>query len=171
MDSDGSRRILVTGNAGSGKTTLAQALAAALGLPYRGLDAIVWGPGWVKAAPAICDARVRDLAAAPTWVADGVSPLLLEAADMVVFLDRPRRVCYHRAVKRNLRYLFTSRPGLPPRCPELLVVPRLLRMIWRFPTRVRPQILARRHALGARFIHVRSDNDVQHLMALVVGRR
>ena len=159
------RRVLVTGNAGSGKSTVATALARKLGLPYWGLDAIVWGPGWVKTPTAVRNARFLEIAATPAWVVDGVSTVLLEAADTLVFLDYPRSTCYRRVLKRNVRYLFSSRPGLPPRCPELLIVPALAKLIWRFPSLVRPQILGRQRTLGPNFLHVRNDTDLQRVLA------
>lgn len=163
------RRVLVTGNAGSGKSTLAHLLADALCLPYWGLDAIVWGPGWVKSPTAIRDTRVREIAMTPSWVVDGVSTTLLDAADTVVFLDYSRPICYWRALKRNLPHLFNSRPGLPPRCPELLVLPTLAKLIWRFPRHVRPQILERQRSLAEDFVHIRSAADAQRLLAGAVA--
>ena len=39
-------RVSVTGTSGSGKTTFARTLAAALGVPHVDLDAINWQAGW-----------------------------------------------------------------------------------------------------------------------------
>ena len=39
-------RISVVGTTGSGKTTLARALSAQLGLPYIEMDALNWQAGW-----------------------------------------------------------------------------------------------------------------------------
>jgi adenylate kinase family enzyme len=72
-------RIHITGNAGSGKTTLAIALGQLIGLHVHHLDSIVWQPGWKKAPIA-----------------------------------------------------FRSRPELRAHCPEILIVPQLLRIITRF---------------------------------------
>ena len=44
------KRILVTGNAGAGKTTFSKVLAKKTGLPLHCLDSIVWKAGWVKTA-------------------------------------------------------------------------------------------------------------------------
>jgi adenylate kinase family enzyme len=140
-------RIFITGNAGSGKTTLAKHIGEHLDLPVFGLDEIVWRPGWRK-SPA--DWRVEKIAAliAPeAWVIEGVSATVLQAADFVFFLDVDRRTSLFRCARRNWRYLFRSRPGLPENCPEILIIPKLMRIIWYFPARVRPGILA---ALAAR---------------------
>jgi len=135
-------RIHVTGNAGSGKTTLSHEIGVALGLPVYGLDKIVWRPGWVKTPPD--ERRVLEdaLIAEPAWVIDGVSERVRRAADIVIFLDVGPWPCLTRCLRRNLPYLFTGRPDLPEHCPEILILPDLIRLIRNFPRKVRPMILA-----------------------------
>ncbi len=163
------RRILVTGNAGSGKSTLAARLGELLGLGVVGLDRVVWQSGWRKTPPDERRAAELEIAARPAWVVDGVSRTLLEAADLVVFLDFDRHICLWRCLRRNAPYLFRSRPGLPERCPELLILPTLVRLIWRFPAQTRPWILAARE--GERpFVLLRSAREVQALVAAVEAR-
>jgi adenylate kinase family enzyme len=134
-------RVMVTGNAGSGKTTLASSLAESLDLPCHCLDALVWRERWQKAPERERDEQIATLVAADKWLIDGVDDHVMQAAEVVVFLDVPRWVSACRVARRNVRYLFKSRPGLPPRCPEVLVIPKLARLIWRFPSHVRPKIL------------------------------
>lgn len=159
-------RIHVTGNAGVGKSTLAARIAAVVDAPLFGLDAIVWEPGWRKAEPHERISKERALCAGPSWVIDGVSRLVRESADVIVFLDYPRRVSFWRCAKRNWRYLFTSRPGLPPGCPEIRIVPTLARVIWRFPTDVRPILLSELEAWKGHktIVHIRSDAELRELM-------
>jgi len=158
------QRILVTGSAGAGKTTVAKQLAAQLDLPYQGLDGIVWQPGWVK-TPRIERAEHENaIASKAAWVVDGVSDVVLATADVVMFLDYPRRTCFWRVLWRNLPYLFRSRPGLPARCPELLIIPTLIRTIWRFPEFVRPKILQVRFDTSKQFIHIRSNEELVRLL-------
>src|SRR5690606_37268782 len=42
------QRIVILGCSGTGKSTLAQAIGARLGLPVVHLDSLFWKPGWVE---------------------------------------------------------------------------------------------------------------------------
>jgi adenylate kinase family enzyme len=87
------RRVIVTGLAGSGKSTFSLALAAKTGLPVIHLDLHFWKPGWV--APSETEWREKQcgVLAGNAWIADGnyheTLDLRLERADTVVFLDPP----------------------------------------------------------------------------------
>jgi adenylate kinase family enzyme len=154
------KRILITVNAGSGKTKLATAMATHTGLAYVGLDKVVWQPHWKKTPGTERIKQQLSIANEAAWVVDGVSALLLEAADTVVFLDFPRHRCFWHAFCRNLPYLFRSRPGLPERCPEILIIPTLIKIIWLFPKLVRPGILEICQSGNKRIFHIRSNGDL-----------
>lgn len=158
------RRIHITGNAGSGKTTLAAQLGAQLDLPVFSLDPIVWQTGWKKSAPEWRAEKEAELIARPAWIIEGVSSRVRAAADTMIFLDVPRTVSYVRCIKRNLPYLFRSRPGLPEGCPEILIIPRLIKIIWRFPTAMRPQILADASNQHSDFLHLRASFETSDIV-------
>jgi adenylate kinase family enzyme len=139
-------RILITGNAGSGKTTLARNIASRLDYPVHSLDKIVWQPKWRKTPESEKSQQLDELInQSEHWVIDGVSRKVMDAADTIIFLDVSRWRCLLRCAKRNVHYLFRSRPDLPDRCPEILIVPQLLRIIWGFKNNVRPAILNALH--------------------------
>ena len=87
------RRVLVTGMAGSGKSTFSRSLAAKTGLPVIHLDLHFWKPGWVAPSEREWREKQRGLLAGDAWIADGnyheTLDLRLERADTVVFLDTP----------------------------------------------------------------------------------
>ncbi len=103
------QRVSVVGNTGSGKSRLAQRVAAILDVPYVELDAIHHLPGWEPIDPAAFIATVSTIAARPAWVIDGnYRPVVVDGpvwqrADMVVWLDLPRRVVMQQVIGRTLR--------------------------------------------------------------------
>lgn len=157
-------RINVTGNAGSGKTTLAKQLGLVLNVPVFSLDSVVWQPGWLKTPPEERANAERKLVAPSDWVIDGVSPFVRAHADLVIFLDVPWPICALRAVARTCRYFKGTRPELPPPCPEINVLPRLLRLIHRFPRRVAPQLREEARLAPERFRLARYPVRIETLL-------
>lgn len=135
------QRIHITGNAGSGKTTLANQIGSALKLPVFGLDRIVWQPGWKKTDSLLRSEAEEALIQKDSWVIEGVSARVRQAADVIIFLDVRRSTALVRCAKRNWKYLFSSRPELPKNCPEILIIPELIKIIWCFNRAVRPSIM------------------------------
>jgi adenylate kinase family enzyme len=99
---------VIASASGCGKTTVGRELAARLDAPFVELDALHHGPGWKEATADELRARVAPLVAGERWVIDGgyrgkLGDLVLEAADVVVWLDLPRRVWLPRLVRRSIR--------------------------------------------------------------------
>lgn len=134
-------KINVTGNAGSGKSTLSKFLAQELGFPLIEMDKIVWDPGWRRVGRAEREARLQPLLDQESWVLDGVSRTAREQADLVVFLDLPLWLCLFRCLRRSWQHRKGQRPGLPENCPEWRIVFPMLRILLNFPLRARPAIM------------------------------
>lgn len=163
------RKILVTGNAGSGKTTVSKYVSEKHGIPWYTLDKIVWQEYWQKTPPPTRSDKISALVQKDEWIIDGVDYQVMQAADLVIFLDVSRTTSYLRVLKRNPRYLFSSREELPPHCPEILIIPYLIRLIWRFPKRVRPKLLQEkeRRTGNDSFIHITSQSDLDSYFASI----
>lgn len=100
--------VLIASASGCGKTTLGRELARRLDVPFHELDALHHGPGWTEATAVELRARVEPLLGEDHWVVDGsyrskLGDLVLEHADVVVWLDLPRRVWLPRLLRRTVR--------------------------------------------------------------------
>jgi adenylate kinase family enzyme len=101
-------RIAVVGTTCSGKTTVAKRLAERYGVPHIELDALHWGPGWSEPTADEFRARVEEALNNECWVADGayhgkLGALVLERADLVVWLDPPLTTVLRRLGSRTVR--------------------------------------------------------------------
>ncbi len=134
-------RIHITGNAGSGKTTLARDLGEILNIEVFGLDKIVWRENWVATPKDERAFLEEELTSKQEWIIEGVSSVARQSADYIVFLDLPRCTCLKRGVLRSFKYLFSSRPELPNNCPEIKIIHRLIKLIWQFNKYMRPSII------------------------------
>jgi len=103
------RRIVIYGTSGVGKTTLGADLAGRLGVPFIELDALHHGPNWAEPPADVFRATVRAaMDAAPDgWVIDGnymskLGDTVSAAADTIVWLDLPLWVMFPRLWRRTM---------------------------------------------------------------------
>jgi adenylate kinase family enzyme len=106
------RRVSVVGVSGSGKTTVARALAARLGVPHVELDAIYHQPGWTGLDDEEFARRVAAATAGGAWVVDGnysrIRDIVWSRADTIVVLDLPRWRVMSQLLFRTLRRGWTG---------------------------------------------------------------
>lgn len=99
------RRILVVGTSGSGKTTLAAKIAARTGIPHTEIDGLYHHAGWTP-NPRF-EEEVQAVIAGDAWITElqyrVVRPMLAERAQLLIWLDLPRRVVLRRIVVRTVQ--------------------------------------------------------------------
>jgi adenylate kinase family enzyme len=135
-----SKRVVVLGCAGSGKTTFSRQLGARLNIPVICLDAI-WQPGGDISR---FRATISPLHAGSVWISDGnfsdvTFDIRLPRATLIVWLERPRLLCLWRAFARVFR------SGEPH---KISGVGEVLAFIWSFNRINRPKIERNRLAYG-----------------------
>src|ERR1700733_12043500 len=139
------RRVAVIGCGGSGKTTLANELAARLDLPIVHIDSHYWRTvdgERVESTPEQWRACHHGLISEKEWVMDGMKLGVLgerlARADTVIYLDLPTRECLSGILRRRLRYRGRS-------YPDIGVYDQInfafLRWVWSFRRRHRPRLL------------------------------
>ena len=145
------QRVLVAGTSGAGKTTLAAAVGAALAIPQVELDALFHGPGWTPRPSFAAD--VARLADGEQWVTewqyDAARDLLAARADLLVWLDLPRRVVLRGLVRRTVGRRLRSRElwngNFEPPLRTFLTDPEhVVRWAWTSHASSGPRVLALR---------------------------
>ena len=105
------QRISVVGNSGSGKTTFARRVAAALDVPHLELDAVFHQPGWQPLETSEFRRIVSEFTAGRGWVVDGnyskVRDIVWSRADTVIWVDPPRHRVMRQLLWRTLRRMAT----------------------------------------------------------------
>ncbi len=135
------KKILITGNTGSGKTTFGKHLARSLELRSHGLDSIVWKPGWQKTSSEEKREKIQALINEDSRIIEGVSSQAFLAADTIFFLDMPLHRCLFNILRRFLANGLGTRDSLPANCPEYLGVFKAIRIAFIYQKSTRPHIL------------------------------
>ncbi|PSR20183.1 MAG: AAA family ATPase [Sulfobacillus acidophilus] len=159
-------RIAIIGSPGSGKSTLARQLGAITGCEVVHLDRVFWKPGWVETSRTQFVLAQQRLVEKDAWIIDGnygsTIEIRMRAADTIIWLDVPRRICLWRALVRTIRNRGQVRTDMAPGCPERIDL-QFMQYIWRFPERERPrlvQLLACAQPQGKNVVRLTTSNEI-----------
>ena len=132
------QKAIIIGCPGSGKTTFAEKLNKATGLPLFYLDAIWHKPDRTHISREEYDDRLAEILKRDAWIIDGnysrTIGVRLQNCDTVFLFDLPTKVCIEGATAR----LGKARYDVP--WIDTTLAPNLEREIEEFPRKVLPNI-------------------------------
>ena len=180
-------RIQVTGNSGSGKTTVAELLAKALDADFVDLDALNWQPGWRAlndSDPAELERRFLAATAGERWVASGsysrhCQRTFWPRLETIVWLDLPLRICVWRIIRRTWRRWRTREllwgTNYERLCPNFMVWRKDSLLNWSVTQHVRKRNAMLAYQTDPRWSHIRfvrltSPREVATFLAAVSER-
>lgn len=172
------RRIVIVGPWCSGKSTLARKLGDGLSLPVTHVDRIGRDtPGSAISMEARKEALVS-IARAPTWIVEGGSATLhkrtARRADLLIFIDLPRRRYMLNWAVRRIKYFGRRRVGMPDWHRQRLNL-KSFKRVWNWPRDMRPKFLSLFESLGENkqiayvTSHEEADVLARHLLGCAGG--
>lgn len=138
-------RIVIIGNSGGGKSTLARRIAARRGLPNIEIDRLLWQEGWVPTPTEIYARRHAEAIAGTCWVIEGlgqrasIAKRVSRATD-VILIDMPLWVHFWLAAERQIAW---SRGAIADPPGEMATMPptqALFRTMWEVEREWMPMI-------------------------------
>lgn len=127
-----SKRILILGAPGSGKSYWGEKLCHELKLPLISLDEFYWGPNWTPSSSEEFSKKCTQLASQAEWIMEGNFGSTFECrwshADLVIYLDPSPWLSYWRQVLRALG--LAARIQRPKGCREWRGFKTLEQLFW-----------------------------------------
>ena len=155
-------RVVVIGNGGGGKSTLAKRLAERHNLVWCSVDQLQWKPGWEPASEADVIDDLRTVMSGDRWIIDGWGPWSsleerVALSDTIIFVDLPLWIHFWLAAERQIAVARGEDRADPVEgCDDLEITRRLFETIWYVDQELKPRLtdLIKRHETGRRYHHV-----------------
>ncbi|MCB0724445.1 MAG: hypothetical protein KDC73_07045 [Ignavibacteriae bacterium] len=130
------KKIVIIGNGGTGKSTLATHLGKKLGIEPTHLDKLAWKPGFEHVSLDEFRVKLNEVLQRDSFIVDGWSyhttlKNRFDASDTIIFLDYPVWFCYTFAVKRQIQYAFKQNPYYPDNSRVLPMTGYIFKAMWR----------------------------------------
>jgi adenylate kinase family enzyme len=115
------RRIVVIGNAASGKSTLSMKINELTNIPVYHLDKILWKKNWERTPEDEFTVKHDEIISKDSWIIDGVAykssyPKRFSRATTIIFLDTPLEECKQRSLQRMKEDLERPNPYVTEGC-------------------------------------------------------
>jgi len=128
-------RIVVIGNAGGGKSTLARLLAAKRGFPHIEIDRLLWREGWVLTPDDTYTRQHRKIIEGDGWVIDGFGqqisiPERIGRATEVILIDMPLWMHFWLAAERQIAWASGRLEHTPGGITQMPSTQAVFRTIW-----------------------------------------
>ena len=124
---------MLIGISGTGKTTLARCISRLSAIPLHHMDRLIWADNWARCSLDAIDSELQAILRTDAWIVEGwidsYSQKILEAADLVIYLDYSGWLALWGGLKRGWRHRVTPRPELPAGCCDSLRLKALLALL------------------------------------------
>jgi adenylate kinase family enzyme len=140
-------RIVVIGNAGGGKSTLARKLAERRGLRHVEIDRLLWQDGWVLTPTDVYMRQHREIIDGDEWLIDGLGQQAsiserIRRATEIILIDMPIWMHFWLAAERQIAWASGTLDHAPGGFAQMPPTEALFRTIWEVDQTWLPDIRA-----------------------------
>jgi adenylate kinase family enzyme len=141
-------RVVVIGNAGGGKSTLARRLAEQRGLRHVEIDRLLWQDGWVLTPEDDYTRQHQAIIAQDEWIIDGLGRQnsiaeRIGRATEIVLVDMPLWMHFWLAAERQVAWANGKLEHKPAGIAQMPPTRDLFRTIWQVDQEWMPDIRTR----------------------------
>lgn len=128
-------RIVIIGNAGGGKSTLARKLAERRGLPHVEIDRLLWQDGWVLTPEDVYARQHREIIDRDEWVIDGLGRQnsiaeRIGRATEIILIDMLLWMHFWLAAERQIAWVSGKLEHAPGGIAQMPPTKGLFQTIW-----------------------------------------
>lgn len=140
-------RIVIIGNAGGGKSTLARAMAARRDLPLIEVDKLLWQPDWSETPDAEYEAQHAPLIASEKWMMEGLGKLdtirdRMLRATWIILIDMPIWMHFWLAAERQIAWAKGELEHPPAGNQTFITTRDMFETLWETEQEMMPTIRA-----------------------------
>lgn len=138
-------RVVIIGNAGGGKSTLARKLAEQSGLRHIEIDRLLWQPGWSLTPTDTYNCQHDEILEGDDWIIDGLGqqasiPRRIARASAIVLIDMPLWMHFWLAADRQIAWATGDLKYAPGGIAEMPPTKALFQNIWEVEQTWMPEI-------------------------------
>lgn len=140
--------VMIIGNGGGGKTTVAYLIAEQHHLPLTEIDTLQFRAGWTRTPESELRHAIQVVQHSARWLIDGLGPWdqieeRAQLADTIIFVDHPIWVHFWWACERQLAVARgEQRIGGPKDCDLRKVTKQMFETLWWVHEHLRPKLVA-----------------------------
>jgi adenylate kinase family enzyme len=128
-------RVVVIGNAGGGKSTLARCLAKRRGLRHVEIDRLMWRDGWVLTPEDVYRRQHREIIVQEDWLIDGLGRQdsiaeRIGRATEIILIDMPLWVHFWLAAERQIAWAGGTLEHAPAGIAKMPSTKDMFRTLW-----------------------------------------
>ena len=165
-----SKRILVIGSCGAGKSTFSKKLYKILKLPLIHLDKYYHKPNWKEPKKEDWEKTVQKLVRRQEWIIDGnygdSFDIRIPRSDTIIYLDYSSAICCWRVIKRVITDYGKKRSDMAEGCKEEFDL-SFLKFVLTFNSRNRANIYHRLNKVkkNKNIIVLRNNKEVKGFLS------